>query len=242
MGNQSGFGSGMYFQNGSNGKINNTLISGNRGIGGIYNNSSNPMITNTTFSGNGGYNGGIFNTNSQPIVKNSIIWGNATPFNDTQSIITYSTVQGGYAGVGNLSGNPKFVSQTPEGLSPNITGDYHLQASSLAIDRGDNGAISLTDKDLDGNLRRFAGGNVDMGAYEFQGAASVTLIISVQTGPWEANTTWDIGRVPQLGDNVIINNNHNVTISGTGTAKNVEIRTNAKLIHGSATSKLQTGL
>ena len=242
MGNQAGFGSGMYFQDGSNGKVNNTLISGNKGIGGVYNNTSNPMITNTTFSGNGGYNGGIFNTNSQPVVKNSIIWGNATPFNDTQSIITYSTVQGGYMGVGNLSGDPKFVSQTPEGLAPNITGDYHLQATSLAIDRGDNGTISLTDRDLDGNLRRFAGANVDMGAYEFQGAATVTLIISVQTGPWEANTTWDIGRVPQLGDNVIINNNHNVTISGTGTAKNVEIRTNAKLIHGSASSKLQTGL
>ena len=242
MGNQAGFGSGMYFQDGSNGKINNTLISGNKGIGGVYNNTSNPMITNTTFSGNGGYNGGIFNTNSQPIIKNAIIWGNSTPFNDTQSIITYSTVQGGYAGVGNLSGDPKFVSQTPEGLAPNISGDYHLQASSLAIDRGDNGTISLTDKDLDGNLRRFAGGNVDMGAYEFQGVPAVTLIISVQSGPWEANTTWDIGRIPQLGDNVIINNNHNVTISGTGTAKNVEIRTNAKLIHSTSSSKLQTGM
>ena len=242
MGNQAGFGAAMYFQDGSNGKINNTLISGNKGIGGVYNNTSNPMITNTTFSGNGGYNGGIFNTNSQPVVKNSIIWGNSTPFNDTQSIITYSTIQGGYVGIGNLSGDPKFVNQTPEGLAPNITGDYHLQASSLAIDRGDNGTISLTDKDLDGNLRRFAGGNVDMGAFEFQGSATANIVISVQSGAWEVNSTWDTGRVPQLGDNVIINNNHNVTISGTGTAKNVEIRTNAKLIHGSASSKLQTGL
>ena len=242
MGNQATFGSGMYFQDGSNGKVNNTLITGNRGIGGVYNNIANPMFTNTTFSGNGGYNGGIFNSNSQPIVKNSIIWGNAPPFNDTQSIITYSTIQGGYPGVGNLSGDPKFMSQTPEGLSPNITGDYHLQATSLAIDRGNNGTISLTDKDLDGNLRRFGGNNVDMGAYEFQGIPTATLIISVQTGPWEANSTWDIGRVPQLGDNVIINNNHNVTISGTGTAKNVEIRTNAKITHGTASSKLQTGI
>ena len=242
MGNQAGFGAAMYFQDGSNGKINNTLISGNKGIGGVYNNTSNPMITNTTFSGNGGYNGGIFNTNSQPVIKNSIIWGNSTPFNDTQSIITYSTIQGGYVGIGNLSGDPKFVNQTPEGLAPNITGDYHLQASSLAIDRGDNGTISLTDKDLDSNLRRFAGGNVDMGAFEFQGSATANIVISVQSGAWEVNSTWDTGRVPQLGDNVIINNNHNVTISGTGTAKNVEIRTNGKLIHGSASSKLQTGL
>jgi len=91
----------------------------------------------------------------------------------------------------------------------------------LAIDRGGNGTITLTDKDLDGNLRRFTGANVDMGAYEFQGTPTATLIISVQTGPWEANLTWDIG---------------------TGTAKNVEIKTNAKLVHGTASSKSQTGL
>ena len=241
MANQAGFGSGMYFQDGSNGKVNNTLISGNRGIGGVYNNTSNSMFTNVTFAGNGGYNGGIFNSNSQPVVKNSIIWGNSTPFNDTQSIITYSTIQGGYAGTGNLSMDPKFVSLTPEGISPNITGDYHLQASSLAIDRGDNGTISLTDKDLDGNLRRFAGGRVDMGAYEFQGTATATLVISVVTGPWEANSTWDVGRVPQLGDYVIIDNSHIVTLNGTGIAKNLEYRGTGQLKFNATTSKLEIG-
>ena len=241
MANQAGFGSGMYFQDGSNGKVNNTLIAGNRGIGGVYNNNSSPMFTNVTFAGNGGYNGGIFNANSQPIVKNSIIWGNSTPFNDTQSIITYSTIQGGYPGVGNLSMDPKFVNQTPEGLSPNITGDYHVQASSLTIDRGDNGAISLTDKDLDGNLRRFSGGSVDMGAYEFQGRATATLVISIATGNWEVNSTWDIGRVPQLGDYVIIDNNHVVTLSTTGIAKNVEYRGTGQLKFNTTTSKLEIG-
>jgi Fungalysin metallopeptidase (M36)/Fungalysin/Thermolysin Propeptide Motif len=242
MGNQAGFGSAIYFLGGSNGTVNSTLMTGNKGLGGVYNNSSNPMFTNVTIAANGGYNGGIFNANSQPVVKNSIIWGNATPFNDTQSIITYSVVQGGYSGVGNLSADPKFVSQTPEGLSPNTSGDYHQQATSLVIDRGNNGTILITDRDLDGNLRRYMSGTVDMGAYEFQGAAVSNLIISVQSGPWEANSTWDIGRVPQIGDNVIINDSHNVTVSGTGTAKNVEIKTNAKLIHTSTSSKIQTGL
>lgn len=143
------------------------------------------IITNCTFGGNGGYNGGIFNSNSQPVMKNSIVWGNAMPFNDTQTTISYSTIQGGYAGVGNLSMNPKFVSLTPEGLSPNLSGDYHLQGLLLVIDRGDNGATTLTDKDLDGNLKRFSGGRVDMGTYEFQGTA--TLVISLATGNWESN-------------------------------------------------------
>ena len=241
MGNQAGFGSGVYFQDGSNATVNNTLIAGNRGIGGIYNNASNPILSNCTFSGNGGYNGGIFNSNAQPIVKNSIFWGNSTPFNDTQSVITYSVIEGGYTGVGNLNYDPQFVNQTPEGLSPNITGDYHLKANSLAIDRGENGTISLTDNDLDGNLRRFNGGRVDMGAYEFQGIATANLVISQQTGNWESNSTWVGFQVPQLGDYVIIDSNHTVTLNGTGTAKNVESRPNSVLKFGGITAKLTIG-
>jgi Right handed beta helix region len=241
MANQAGFGAGFYFQDGSNGKVGNTLISGNKGIGGVYNNNSNPMFTNVTFAGNGGYNGGIFNANSQPVVKNAIIWGNSTPFNDTQSIITYSTIQSGYAGVGNLSMDPKFVSQTPEGLAPILSGDYHVQAASLTIDRGDNGTISLTDKDLDGNLRRFSGGRVDMGAYEFQGAATTTLVISAQTGDWESNSTWVGFKVPELGDYVIIDANHIVTINTTAIAKGIEYQATGQVKFKTAVAKLNIG-
>jgi parallel beta-helix repeat protein len=241
MGNQAAFGPGIYLQDGSNANVSNTLLSGNRGIGAFYNNVSNPTITNCTLSGNGGYNGGIFNSNSQPVIKNSIIWGNSTPFNDTQSVITYSIIQGGYAGVGNLNYDPQFVTQMPDGISPNLAGDYHLRANSLAIDRGDNGTIALTDRDLDRNLRRYAGGQVDMGAFEFQGIATVSLVISVQTGNWETNATWDIGRVPQLGDYVIINTNHTITLNGTGTAKNVESRNNSVIRFGNTSARLNIG-
>ena len=241
MGNQATFGAGIYLQDGSHATISNTLISGNRGVGGLYNNYSNPTITNTTFSGNGGYNGGIFNSNSQPVVKNSIIWGNSTPFNDTQSIITNSIIQGGYAGVGNLNYDPKFVNQAPEGLSPNLNGDYHLQASSLGIDRGDNGSISLTDLDLDGNLRRYNGGRVDIGAYEFQGNGTASVVISIASGNWEINSTWDVNRVPQVGDIVIIDQNHIVTLNGEGSAKNIEYRGTGTLKFNSTSSKLNIG-
>ncbi|PWK29074.1 uncharacterized protein DUF11 [Arcicella aurantiaca] len=241
MGNQATFGAGIYLQDGSHATISNTLISGNRGVGGLYNNYSNPTISNTTFSGNGGYNGGIFNSNSQPVMKNSIIWGNSTPFNDTQSIITYSIIQGGYAGTGNLNYDPQFVSQSPEGISPNLNGDYHLQASSLGVDRGDNGSISLTDLDLDGNLRRYNGGRVDMGAYEFQGNATASVVISIATGNWEINSTWDVNRVPQIGDIVIIDQNHIVTLNGVGNAKNIEYRGTGKLKFNSTSSKLNIG-
>lgn len=241
MANQATFGAGIYFQGSSNGSMMNTLLSGNRGIGTVYNNSSNPMITNCTIAGNGGYNGGIFNTSSQPIVKNTIIWGNSTPFNDTQSIITNSDIQGGYVGVGNLNIDPKFVNLQPDGIAPTTLGDYHVQASSLTIDRGDNSTISLTDIDLDGNLRRFSGGTVDMGAYEFQGAGVANVIISAQTGNWESNTTWVGFQVPKLGDKVIIDANHTVTINTEVIAKDVEYRGTGTIKFNSATAKLNTG-
>jgi PKD-like domain/CS domain len=239
--NQATFGAGIYFQDGSNGSINNTLISGNKGIGAVYNNTSSPTITNCTIAGNGGYNGGIFNSVSQPVVKNSIIWNNSTPFNDTQSIITYSTVQGGYAGTGNLSFDPKFVNPVPDGLAPNANGDYHLQSSSLAIDRGDNAGISLTDVDLDGNLRRFNGDTVDMGAFEFQGSPTSNLVISAQTGDWEISSTWVGFKVPALGDVVIIDSNHIVTIKTTATAKSIEYRGTGQVKFNSNTAKLNIG-
>ncbi len=240
--NQANFGSGIYCQDGSNGTVNNSLISGNKGIGAFYNNKSNPTITNCTIAGNGGYNGGIFNSLSQPVVKNSIIWGNATPFNDTQSVITNSDVQGGYAGAGNLNTDPKFVNAQPDGIAPTLNGDYHVQATSLTIDRGDNGTISLTDTDLDGNLRRFSGGVVDMGAYEFQGVGIANIVISAQTGDWESNTTWVGLKVPQLGDIVVIDANHIVTINTTVIAKNIEYRGTGQIKFKTATAQLNVGL
>jgi hypothetical protein len=133
----------------------------------------------------------------------------------------------------------QLVNPAPFGLAPNSTGDYHLKVTSLAIDRANNGTISLTDKDLDGNLRRFSGAKVDMGTYEFQGAGTSTLVISVETGAWEANSTWDIGRVPQLGDYVIIDNNHIVTLGTTGIAKNLQYRGTGTLKFNSAISKIE---
>jgi hypothetical protein len=241
MGNQATFGGGVYHL-GSNPAYNNVLFAGNKATGGaVYNNGSNPTLTNVTIAGNGGLNGAIFNSVSTPIVKNSIIYGNIMPFNDTQSLVTYSIVEGGFTGVGNLNLNPQFVSITPYGLSPNTSGDYQVTNTSPAIDAGDNGTISLTDKDLMESLRRYNGGIVDMGVYEFQGSRVGGTVTSIVSGNWESSSTWDVGRSPLAGDNVIINNNHNVTLNNTGTFKSMEIRINAKIIHGSASSKLQTG-
>jgi hypothetical protein len=242
MGNEATFGGGSYHL-GSNTVYKNVLFSGNKATGGaVYNNVSNSMFTHVTIAGNGGLNGAIFNSTSTPVIKNAIIFGNAIPFNDKQSVVSFSIVEGGYIGVGNLNLNPQFVNMTPSGLAPTLAGDNTVTNTSPAIDAGDNGSISLTDRDLIGNLRRFNGGDVDMGAYEFQGNRLGGTIISIVSGNWESNSTWNIGRQPLAGDNVIINNNHNVTIMNIGVAKDVEIRTNAKIIHSTSASKLRTGI
>jgi hypothetical protein len=241
MNNQATFGGATYHL-GSNPVYREILMAGNKATGGaMYNNGSNPTITNVTMAGNGGVNGAVFNSNSSPVIKNSILWGNISPFNDVQSIISYSIVEGGYPGVGNLNLNPQFVDLIPYGLSPTLSGDYKLTNTSPAIDAGDNGMIGLTDKDLMGNLRRFNGGIVDIGAYEFQGSRIGGTLTSITSGNWETGTTWDAGRKPLAGDIVIINNNHIVTVNENGVLKNIELRPNAKVLYSTSGIKLQTG-
>jgi hypothetical protein len=246
-GNFATFGGGIYCVI-SNAKFNNNLISGNKGLGaGMYINHCDPTITNTSIVSNDGFVGGIYNTSnsgyeSYPIIQNSILWNNTNyAIVSTLANITYSIIQGGYSGEGNRNLNPQFVSQIASNLAPTITGNYQLTNTSPAIDAGNNGIISLTDKDLNKNLRRYNGGIVEMGAYEFQGSRTGETVTSIVSGNWENDATWDIGRSPLAGDFVIINNNHFITVNNTGTAKNVEIKTNAKIIYSQASSKIQIG-
>ena len=128
--------------------------------------ASAPMVTNCTFTGNSaGSGGGMYNDYSEPTVTNCILWGDLPDdvFNFVfLPVITYSLVQGGYGGAGNIDGDPVFVDVTAS--------DYHLQKGSPCIDAGTNEGAPIGD--LDGNPRPIdADGDArnitDMGAYEF---------------------------------------------------------------------------
>jgi parallel beta-helix repeat protein len=153
--------------------IGNTATFGDGG-GMLIDNNSNPTVTNCTFTGNSSaQGGGMRNDSSNPTVANCILWGN-TPdeiSNDSAfPVVTYSDVQGGWPGVGNIDADPIFVD--PD------NGDLRLLPGSPCIDAGDNAAVPVgIRRDLDGNPRMVVGSSliylgaaptVDMGAYEYQ--------------------------------------------------------------------------
>jgi len=149
----------------SGGFLTNCTISGNvaRYSAGIGSGGGSPIITNCTISGNvategEGCGGFSFSGDGSPTIINSIFWSN-TPdeicLQDASISITYSDIQGGYAGEGNIDADPLFVD--PD------NGDYHLSSFSPCINTGDNEAPFLPTIDKDGNPR-IIGGTVDMGA------------------------------------------------------------------------------
>ena len=152
--------------------ITSSLFIGNRApIGGaMRNNDPSPIITNSTFAYNEASEGAISSRQgSAPLLTNCIVWGNTggSFSGDSAPTVSYSDIQGGFPGTGNLDLNPLFVSPAgPDGdVSTLDDNDYHLLPSSPLIDTGSNDAPGLPPTDLDGSPR-VMGGTVDMGAYE----------------------------------------------------------------------------
>ncbi|MBN1814411.1 MAG: right-handed parallel beta-helix repeat-containing protein [Anaerolineae bacterium] len=138
--------------------------------GGMYNHDSSPTVVNCTFSDNLAeyYGGGMYNyEGSSPAVINCILWGD-TPeeiYNrgGSSPVVTYSDIQGGYDGTGNIDRDPLFLDPTD--------GDFHLSLGSPCIDSGNNTAPDLPEYDFEGDARiRDGDGNVtrivDMGVDE----------------------------------------------------------------------------
>ena len=151
----------------------NTLIAGNSGPSqptggsGIEIWGSKLTLVNTTVAGNN--EGGIASANpavDTVSIRNSIIYGNTSIdiFMPTAAI-DYSII-----GTGSYTGGTTVSSADPQFVNPG-GGNYHLQATSPAINNGSNAARpGYAISDLDGNPR-IVSNDVDMGAYEDQNAA-----------------------------------------------------------------------
>jgi subtilisin family serine protease len=136
-----------------------------------------PNIYNCTFQGNLAPNGntlGSFSWGStdpsQLDIKNCIFQdGNDFIWNSDNSeiTITYSNIQGGYFGLGNIDSDPCFVLPGYWNTSGQwVDGDYRLLENSPCINTGDpNHITEPNETDLDANPR-ILDGCIDMGPYE----------------------------------------------------------------------------
>ncbi|MHC5113329.1 MAG: right-handed parallel beta-helix repeat-containing protein [Planctomycetota bacterium] len=125
---------------------NNTLYNG----GAVANRSdSNPTFVHCTFANNrtfgGELGGGMFSTDSsEPTIANSVFWGNLGGSILGPATVSYSNVQNGFAGDGNIDSDPLFVGG----------GDFTPGFGSPCIDAADNGAVPIgLTLDLIGNDR-----------------------------------------------------------------------------------------
>jgi predicted outer membrane repeat protein len=146
--------------------------------------SADLTLTNCTFTKNSAslYGGAIYNAGTLD-VRNSILWGDTAGSSgeihstlSSSTTVTYSDIQGGHSGTGNINSDPDFVDDTdPDGTDNKLmTPDdgLSIESTSPCIDAGNNSYISEP-YDIAGTTRKLDGdGNqtvtVDMGAYEYE--------------------------------------------------------------------------
>jgi hypothetical protein len=142
------YGAGVFNRENCAPSFTNCLFAGNTATangGGMINRvNSTPTLTNCTFSDNSAASGGaMFNASSVPTLTNCILWGDSPDEvvvgSGGQPVITYSDVQGGATGTGNIALDPAFAS------------GYHLSAGSPCIDAANNLAVPSDVADLDGD-------------------------------------------------------------------------------------------
>lgn len=202
-GNTASNGGGIGGANDTSGvRIIENVITGNTALatgGGIEIDNTVSLVLNNTIAGNDAPGGGsaffgaFFTATGPMTVSNNLIIGKpgqsalgcrafdtVSPpvfsFNDvfSPSGLSYGSICIDQTGKnGNISADPLFVNAAAS--------DFHLQATSPAIDAGSNTAPNLPAQDIAGNDRILDGNGdctatVDMGAYEFARPSGLTLL------------------------------------------------------------------
>ncbi len=157
-------------------KLENCIITGNdanEGGGLSLDLYLEAQINNCTFSENTAHNvgGAIHIEDTTPMIVNSILWGNSPDEIFGTPLVTYSDVQGGWAGTGNINVDPLF--RDPE------FDDYYLMWTECA-DPTDSPCIDAGHPDSsDVLLDCFHGlgtAYCDMGAYGGRNGEPPTVI------------------------------------------------------------------
>ncbi len=149
------------------------------GAVGLYGNSGETFATivNCTFSENNAFGEAIATYDEATCtIINSVVRGTSPIIAGQRGVlrgvnlVTYSNVEGGHAGTGNINADPLFADAGND--------DFRLLPASPSVDTGSNAAVPLfLTVDLDGEAR-IAEDVVDMGAYEYhQPTALLTLAV-----------------------------------------------------------------
>ena len=163
LGTFGGYGGGVYCaEDDAEPNIINCIVTGNSSTwygGGFYiNEKAHPKIINCTVSGNSGsIAGGIYvGTEGTVTVRNCIFWGDSShEMWEEDYDITYSNIEGGYSGEGNIDSDPLFMDADE--------GDYRIVQTSPCIDSGTSEDAPVID--FEGDPRPWGDGH-DMGADE----------------------------------------------------------------------------
>ena len=123
--------------------------------------SASATLTNCVVADNAGVAFGVYSGTNTFTLKNSIVWGNTSV--GTISSATYSDVQGGFSGTGNVNSDPLFVDAANR--------DYHLSAASPCINTGDPASPEDSDHST-----------TDMGAWYYQSALDLPPLGNVMAG------------------------------------------------------------
>lgn len=182
--NTAGDGGGAFNDASSTLVASNSVFNGNKTTagngGGIFESSSRLSLVNVTLSGNSalaGAGGAIrFGAGAGGTIVNSIVYNDLAATEseisraDTAAslAVTFTDVQGGFAGTGNVNVDPQFVGAADP--TNGGGGDLHLQTGSNVSDIGNNAVVvqpaaPAVALDVDGKTRIQAN-VVDMGAYE----------------------------------------------------------------------------
>jgi predicted outer membrane repeat protein len=174
-------GGGIYLSGSSTAQIVNCLVLQNQVRtlgGGLYSTSSTPTSVNNTFSMNVAASGGgaIYSVNSTNTIANTICWRDTTTSHQEIGVsggsttITYSDIQGGWTGTGNIDANPLFETGT----------SFRLWSNSPCVDAGNPDPAYNDPADParpDSALFPARGGlRSDMGAYGGSGAVGPTKV------------------------------------------------------------------
>jgi hypothetical protein len=187
------YGGGMDNYDGSSPTVINCVFYGNIADdwgegGGMQNEDSSPTVTNCTFYANSADYGGAmcnYGASSTAAITNCIFWGDTATYDGDEiynygsaaPTVTYSCVQGGYTGSGNISDDPNFTDANDPDGTDNVwaTCDDGLALTSTPCIDAANGNVDPGHDIMgrnpmdDPNWSNIGIGDpnyVDMGAYE----------------------------------------------------------------------------